>query len=106
MIERKHQDGAPSGLGPYVGDKVIFLTVISILVTAAMGYVVFSDLGPKAGLWDDLAFVAASLLFLWAFVRLLRDRAVEWAQQARRADSQQQAQPRAAESRWTDTGRP
>lgn len=71
-----------------------------------MGYVVFSDMGPKAGLWDDLAFVTASLVFLWAFVRLLRDRAVDLAAEARRSDTQHPGQPRASDSRWTDTGHP
>lgn len=71
-----------------------------------MGYVVFSDMGPKAGLWDDLAFVAASLVFLWAFVRLLRDRAIDLAEEARRAHTQRHGQPGDRDSRWTDTGRP
>jgi hypothetical protein len=82
---------------------LIFLTVISILGATSMGYVVFSDMGPKAGLWDDLAFVTLSLTFLWAFVRLLRDRAVDLAEEARRADTHRHNQPRGSDSRWSET---
>lgn len=71
-----------------------------------MGCVVFSDMGPKAGLWDDLAFVTASLVFLWAFVRLLRDRAVDLADQARRSGAHREGHSTPRGSRWTDTGRP
>jgi hypothetical protein len=85
---------------------LIFLTVISALIATSMSYVVFSDMGPKAGLWDDLAFVTASLVFLWAFVRMLRDRAIDLAEEARRSDTQRYGQSRGSDSRWTDTGRP
>lgn len=67
-----------------------------------MAYVVFSEMGPKAGLWDDLALVVCALAFVWAFVRLLRDRAMETAQQARRSEGQSPDGSR--NSRWPGMG--
>lgn len=99
MVRQLHK--TPRG-GADLGDTLIFLTAISALVTTTMGYVVFSGLGPKAGLWDDLAFVAAALTFVWCFVRLLRDRAVDMAAEARQKDSQSETD--AQRPRRTDFG--
>jgi len=83
---------------------LIFLTVISGLITASMGFVVFGELAANAGHWDDLALVAASLVFLWSSVRILRDRAVEQVDQARRLDTLRRSLPGGRDSRCTDAG--
>ncbi len=62
--------------------KLSYVAAISLLTTIALGFVVFASPRSSFGVWDDLAFLVAALVFLWSVVRLLGARASDTANAA------------------------